>query len=129
MEEDTKIKDMIQKKASIKVALDHAAKHKDFRIGLGAFSTAFDELYHHKLIRLANEFYNFDLSSDVGMIQFELFMHAYDISPGEEGLDRIHSYPTPLHTYEELPIIKFDGFEESDDPEIHQLAHNSSHKH
>jgi len=91
------------------------------------FTSGFDELYHAKLLRLANDYYNFNVESDVGAIQFDLFQHAYDISPGEDSLDRVHPFPMPEHTYEELPVIKFDGYEESDDPEIHKLSQGSDH--
>jgi len=93
------------------------------------FSTGFDELYHHKMLRLAEDFYNFRIDTDLGAVQFDLFCRAYEISPGEDTLDRVHPFPTPEHTYEELPIIKFDGYEESDDPDIYKLAEHGVSTH
>jgi len=81
------------------------------------FSCAFAEITHWKLQALAIRFLGFDLDSDLGATQFESFCHNYDISPGESTLDRLHRYPPDLHTYEELPIIKFDGWDEADVPE------------
>jgi len=75
------------------------------------FNTAQEEIYHWKLERLATEFYHWDLQSDFGLARFDLFTQAYDLSPGENSLDRVHGYPPPHHTYEELPIIKFDGYD------------------
>jgi hypothetical protein len=79
------------------------------------FNTAMDEILHMKLIRLATDFYGLDLNSDIGLMTFDRLVHTYDISPGEETLDRTHPSPPDLHTYEELPIIKYDGWDEADD--------------
>jgi len=104
-------------------------KDKDIFITMTPFATGGDEIYHQQLLRLATEFYGFDLDSDLGRIQFEMFMHTYDISPGEEYLDRSHPTPTPIHSYDELPIIKYDGYEDSDDPDIYQLGQHSNKHH
>lgn len=85
------------------------------------FTTALDEIYQIKLERLA-EYYGIDLQTDVGIMFFDHFMHNYDISHGEDFLDRVHPYPVPEHTYMELPIIKFDGFTESNLPEHQERA-------
>jgi hypothetical protein len=77
------------------------------------YNSPMEEIYQWKLERLA-QIFNFDLSSAVGLSQFEIFTHTYDLSPGELGLDRVHSYPPWYHTYEELPIIKFDGYDPLD---------------
>jgi len=82
----------------------------------GEFNTAQDEIYHFKLIRLAEDFYDLDLNTELGLMTFDHICHAYDISPGEDTLERCHSSPPDPHTYEELPIIKYDGWDECDDP-------------
>lgn len=84
------------------------------------FNSAVEEIIHLKLERLAEDYFGFDLSTDAGQLMFENFVHAYDISPGEDTLDRTHSYPPAFHTYEELPIIKFDGWDEADVPEDYE---------
>jgi len=114
---------------NIQAALTKVTQHHDITPTMLPFATGFDEIYHHKLLRLANEYYNFDLNTDMGYLQFDLFMHAYDISPGEDSLDRVHPVPTPIHTYDELPILKFDGYEESDDPELHKMGEHASGGH
>jgi len=48
-------------------------------------------------------------------LTFDHLVHTYDISPGEDTLERTHPSPPDPHTYEELPIIKFDGWEECDE--------------
>jgi len=64
-----------------------------------------------KLERLAREFYQFDLDTDLGIASFDILCRTFDISPGELTLERTHGYPPEWHTYEELPIIKFDGYD------------------
>jgi len=85
------------------------------------FNTALEEIIHYKLIRLAEEIYEIDLSTDLGMATFDRFLHEYDISPGEDTLDRCHAHPPNFHTYDELPILKFDGY--SEDFSTFQLEH------
>jgi len=110
-----------------KEKMEELTKNHDIPYAVVPFATGYDELYHHKLLRLATEFYNFDLSTEMGYLQFDLFLHAYEVSPGEDTLDRVHPIPTPNHTYDELPIIKFDGYDESDDPELHEKAEGEEH--
>jgi len=62
------------------------------------FNSPLEEIYQWKLERLA-QIFNFDLATPVGLSQFEIFTHTYDLSPGELGLDRVHSYPPAYHTY------------------------------
>jgi len=113
----------------MKKYFEKITKDKDINITMAPFGTAIDTIYHEQLKRLATEFYGFDLDTDLGRLQFEMFMHTYDISPGEEYLDRSHPTPTPIHTYDELPIIKYDGYEDSDDPDIYQLGQQHTQKH
>jgi len=76
------------------------------------YSNALEEIFHMKLIRLATEYLHFDLNTDWGIAQFDAFCHEFDISPGEDTLERCHPYPPPHHTYDELPIMKYDGYSE-----------------
>jgi len=98
----------------------NAIKEKRFAapiLGPYPFNSGIEEIMHWKLQYLAENFLGFDLESDLGIAQFDSFVHNYEVSPGEETLDRVHGYPPPLHTYDELPIIKFDGWDEADVPE------------
>jgi len=81
------------------------------------FNCAAEDLQHMKLLRLAVDYYEMDLNTVEGMAAFDLLVHTYDISPGDDTLERTHPSPPDHHTYEELPIIKFDGWEECDEPE------------
>lgn len=85
-------------------------------LGPYPFNSALEEIQHVKLLVLA-KMLGFNLDDDIGIAQFDSFCHNYDISPGELTLDRVHEYPPPAHTYEELPIIKFFGWDEADVPE------------
>jgi len=76
------------------------------------FNSPIEEIYQWKLERLA-QIFNFDLGTPLGLSQFEIFSHNYDLSPGD-SLDRVHALPPWYHTYEELPIIKFDGYDPLD---------------
>jgi len=76
------------------------------------FNTALEEIIHLKLIRLAEDVFEMDLGTDIGIASFDRLLHEFDISPGEETLDRCHPNPPPHHTYDELPILKFDGYAE-----------------
>jgi len=74
------------------------------------FNSPLDQVYQWKLEKLA-QIFNFDLKTPVGLSQFDIFIHSYDLSPGELSLERVHSYPAFYHTYEELPILKHDGYD------------------
>jgi len=78
------------------------------------FATHMDELFHSKLFRLADSFLGLNLAADDGVLAFENFVHTFDVSPGEYTLERCQTSPAPPHTYCELPIIKFDGYDEAD---------------
>jgi len=88
-------------------------------LGPFPFNAGLEEIHHMKLQALAH-LLGFDLQSDLGITQFDSFCHNYDISPGESTLERTFSYPPPLHTYDELPIIKFEGWSEADVPEDYE---------
>jgi len=79
------------------------------------FASAQEMIFHMKLYRLAQDFYGLDLNTELGLMTFENMCHTYDISPGEDTLERCHTYPPDAHTYIELPVIKYDGWEYSDD--------------
>jgi len=88
-------------------------------LGDGKFNTPMDELFHMKLFRLADSYLGLNLDSDEGVLAFENFVHTYDISPGEATLERCLTSPPAHHTFEELPIIKFDGWDEADEVPDH----------
>jgi len=68
-------------------------------------NTAAEDIITLKLERLA-EWYGMDLENENDLVRFSVFMHQFDISPGERTLDwTVDSLP-PEHTFEELPIIK-----------------------
>lgn len=97
---------------------EEALAHDTFKappLPPNTFNTAQDEVFHLKLRRLATDFYGLDLETDVGLATFDQLVHTFDVSPGEETLDRTHPSPPDHHTYVELPIIKFDGWEECDE--------------
>jgi hypothetical protein len=79
------------------------------------FGSPLEEVYQWKLERLA-QLFNLDLSTTLGLSQFDILSHSYDLSPGELTLERTHTYPAFYHTYEELPIIKYDGYDPFEDP-------------
>jgi hypothetical protein len=89
--------------------------HLDSPTPNGAHNSALDEIYVLKLDRLARQFFHYNLDTPLGLSQFEVLANSYDISPGEPSLDRVHGYPPAYHTYEELPIIKYDGYDPFDD--------------
>lgn len=92
------------------------------------FNSGQDELTHLKLIRLADSFLGINLASDSGVFEFENFVHTFDISPGEATLERTTTSPAPHHTFAELPIIKFDGWEDADEvPEGIVIPEKASH--
>eukprot|EP01124_Arcella_intermedia_P006020 TRINITY_DN1352_c0_g1_i1.p1 TRINITY_DN1352_c0_g1~~TRINITY_DN1352_c0_g1_i1.p1 ORF type:complete len:575 (+),score=95.59 TRINITY_DN1352_c0_g1_i1:27-1751(+) len=93
------------------------------------YNTAMEEVFEMKLDRLAKRFYGYDLSTDFGLSQFDYLTQNYDISPGEATLERTHSYPPPAHTYDELPIIKFDGYDPLSDIGIAHAAKAEAHGH
>jgi len=68
-------------------------------------NSASEDIVSLKLERLA-EWYGMDLDNENDMVRFSVFMHQFDLSPGERTLDwTVDSLP-PEHTFEELPIIK-----------------------
>jgi len=82
------------------------------------FSTGQDHVFHLKLMRLLEDYYQMDVSSEEGLAMIDQLFHTYDISPGEDTLERSQPIPMPEHTFDELPIMKYDGFEDCDvDPE------------
>jgi len=83
----------------------------------GPHNSALDEIYVLKLDRLARQFFHYNLDTPLGLSQFEVLSNAYDLSPGEPSLDRVHGYPPAYHTYEELPIIKYDGYDPFEEAE------------
>jgi hypothetical protein len=89
--------------------------HLDSPTPNGIHNSALDEIYVLKLDRLARQFFHYNLDTPLGLSQFEVLANSYDISPGEPSLDRVHGYPPAYHTYEELPIIKYDGYDPFDD--------------
>jgi len=93
------------------------------------FNTGLEEILHWKLQRLAGQYYGLDLTVMLDQTRFNEFLHTYEVSPGEDTLDRVHVCPPPHHTYEELPIIKFEGYEESDDPQHHGWGDKQGHSH
>jgi len=91
--------------------------HIDSPTPNGPHNSALDEIYVLKLERVARQFFNYNLDTPLGLSQFEVLANTYDLSPGEPSLDRVHGYPPAYHTYEELPIIKYDGFDPFDEAE------------
>jgi hypothetical protein len=112
---DSGLYEDVAKNAKYQATLQHPF-FESATLGPYPFNNGLEEIHHLKLQALAYRL-GFDLQSDVGIAQFDAFCHNYDISPGEATLDRAHEYPPPLHTYDELPIIKFAGFSEADVPE------------
>jgi len=47
--------------------------------------------------------------NDLGLAKFDLFCRSFDIYAGEPTLERSR-YPPDYHTYDELPILKYDGY-------------------
>jgi len=88
-------------------------------LGPYPFNSGLEEIQHLKMLQLA-KLMGFDLQSDIGVASFDSFIHNYEVSPGELTLDRVWSYPPPLHTYDELPILKFYGWDEADVPEDYE---------
>jgi len=78
------------------------------------FPTGQDHIFHLKLQRLLNDFYGLDPFSEEGVAMIDQLIHSYDISPGEDTIERINAIPMPFHTMAELPIIKYDGWEYCD---------------
>jgi len=86
------------------------------RIDSSLIATACDQVQHYKMMRLLEDYYGIVLNTDRGMMVADTLIHNYDISPGEHTLDRSQAIPMPEHTFDELPIMKFDGWEDSDTP-------------
>lgn len=82
------------------------------------FPSAPATIYHYKLLRLAATVFGIDVSTPLGLADFDHLVNTYDISPGELLLDRVHSNPPDHHTYNELPIIKFDGWDYADEDDL-----------
>lgn len=82
-------------------------------------NSGFEDVVTAQIELMAERYLGFDLSTDDGVAAFDAFAHSHKISPGEVWLDRVHPYPPPLHTYDELPIIKYDGWDDADVPEEH----------
>eukprot|EP01128_Nolandella_sp_AFSM9_P009173 TRINITY_DN57_c0_g2_i1.p1 TRINITY_DN57_c0_g2~~TRINITY_DN57_c0_g2_i1.p1 ORF type:complete len:787 (-),score=289.88 TRINITY_DN57_c0_g2_i1:324-2684(-) len=80
------------------------------------FNAAIEHVQHLRLEALATNYLGFDLNNETDYMMFENYCHSYDISAGEDTLDRCFSYPPPEHTFDELPIMKKAGWEECDVP-------------
>jgi len=78
------------------------------------FNTGLDELMHMKFVRLMSDYYGLNIYSEEGLAIVDNIVQTYDVSPGDPFLDRPHPVPMPAHTYNELPIIKYDGYETAD---------------
>jgi len=96
----------------------YRAYYEEFRPEIDAvapvhppFNTAMEDIFQLKLDRMAREFFKFNLDTDLGLAKFDLFCRSFDISAGEQTLERTHAYPPDYHTYDELPIVKFDGYD------------------
>jgi len=77
-------------------------------------NTATEDIITLKLERLA-EWYGMDLENENDLVRFSVFIHQFDLSPGERTLDfTVDSHP-PEHTFEELPIIKLPDGEKIED--------------
>jgi len=68
-------------------------------------NTSDEEILDGRLDRLAG-WYGLDLRNPEDSIKFDLFLHEFDVSPGERTLDNVMDYPAIPHTYEELPVTK-----------------------
>jgi len=94
----------------------------------GPHNSALDEIYVMKLERLAKQFFHYNLDTPLGLSQFEVLSNTYDLSPGEPSLDRVHGYPPAYHTYEELPIIKYDGYDPFEEVDHHNTKQEGRSK-
>jgi len=84
------------------------------RFGNSFFGCGQDHVNHLKMLRLLQDYYGIDLNTEEGMATVDQLVHTYDISPGELTLERSQAIPMPAHTFDELPLMKFDGWEDSD---------------
>jgi len=89
--------------------LDYFLKSPSFPQG---FNSGQEELFHMKFCRLMEDYYDIDLDTIEGLATVDDLVHTFDVSPGEETLERCHAFPIPEHTYDELPIIKYDGYDD-----------------
>jgi len=83
-------------------------------VGLNLPNYAAEQIIDLKLERLAT-FYGLNINNDIDAVKFDMFMHEFEVSPGEYGLDWVMQYPPDHHTYEELPIVKIPSDEDVDD--------------
>jgi hypothetical protein len=52
------------------------------------------------------------MTSEEGMAMIDQLVHTYDISSGESTLDRTQPVVMPMHSFDELPIMKYDGYDD-----------------
>lgn len=76
------------------------------------FATAQDYQNHLKLMRLFEDYYGIDITTEEGMAMIDQLIHTYDISSGESTLDRAQPIPMPAHSFDELPLLKYDGYDD-----------------
>lgn len=89
------------------------------------FPTGQSHVHHIKLNKLFFDYYGIDRTTEEGMAIIDQIVHTYDISPGEVSLDRAQAIPMPEHTFDELPLLKYDGYEYSDvEPEPDRTVEN-----
>jgi len=77
-------------------------------------NTATEEIMHLRLARLA-KWYGLDVEQEDDAIRFNMFMHEFDVSPGERTLEWCLDVHPPDHTFEELAIIKIPSGEKIED--------------
>jgi len=82
----------------------------------GVYSCGTDVVMAAKFQRLVEDFYRIDITRIEGLAMLDSLIHSYDLSPGEATLEHCHPLDMPIHTYDELPIIKFDGYDHCDIP-------------
>jgi hypothetical protein len=61
---------------------------------------------------LMASYYGIDMTSEEGMAMVDQLVHNYDISSGETTLDRSQAVAMPMHSFDELPIMKYDGWDD-----------------
>jgi len=77
-------------------------------------NTADEEIMDLRLERLSR-WYGMDLEDENDAVRFGVFMHEFDLSPGERTLDWCMDSAPPPHTFEELAIIKLPEGEKVED--------------
>jgi len=106
--------------------LDYVLKSPNF--SRPPFNSGQEHLFHMKFERLLTDFYGVNFQSIEGLAVVDSIVHTYDVSPGEDNIERCHAFPIPAHTYDELPIIKYDGYDEClidpkhDEPVDHDIS-------